>query len=93
MAHLPQVDARLGAPLGRPDRFGHGAVEPLRFSLQRVRLTNGGYDAGGAYWGLGPPLYWASSACGEVERFFRATDHAAAKAEVRRMHPGCKFYR
>jgi hypothetical protein len=34
---------------------------PLKFSLQRVRLNAGGYDHGGAYWGIGRPLYRAEA--------------------------------
>lgn len=54
-------DPRRGASLGRPDRpsLGAGAVVS-KFYLQRVRINSGGYDSGGAYWGIGSPLYWAS---------------------------------
>jgi hypothetical protein len=49
-----------GAPMGRP-AFGHGGnpIEP--FILRRIRINSGGYDDGGAYWGLGAPLYWYCS--------------------------------
>lgn len=53
----PKVNARYGAPMGRPS-FGHGADPTTPFSLVRVPLNSGGYDRGGAYWGIGQPLYW-----------------------------------
>lgn len=49
----PPVNARYGAPMGRhtgPDYLETGAG-PLR--LVRIPLDSGGYDRGGAYWGLG----------------------------------------
>lgn len=30
-----------------------------KWQLQRVQLNSGGYDSGGAYWGIGAPLYCA----------------------------------
>lgn len=53
----PRVNARYGAPMGRPT-FGHGANPTTPFELRRIRINQGGYDDGGAYWGTGQPLYW-----------------------------------
>lgn len=83
---LPDVSSRYGAPMGRPDRptafdltdskgnrFALDFGAPRRFYLRRVPLDGGGYDAGGAYWGIGAPLFWACSDSGvTVERFYRA---------------------
>lgn len=81
---LSKVSCKYGAPMGRPsDSSLSGKVR-----LSRVRLDNGGYDSGGAYWGLGEPLWWAEDHDGN-ERFFRAPTREAAKAQL----PGCKFYR
>ncbi len=61
-----------------------------RFHLQHVPLDTGGYDRGGAYWGLGDPLYWY----GPEENFDKAPDPApdvpcAYGAPMgRRSHPG-----
>lgn len=49
-----------GASMGRVSLLpiGHG---PIPFHLVKLRLDSGGYDAGGAYWGHGEPLYRAVS--------------------------------
>ncbi len=70
-----------------------GALDPVNVSLQHIRLNNGGYDSGGAYWGLGQPLYWAGSDNGAVDLWFRASDRAAAKAHVLASFPNASFYR
>lgn len=57
--------------------------------LTRVSLDRGGYDNGGAYWGIGEPLWYAVSECGEYAAFFRAPSREAAKAKL----PGRTFYR
>jgi hypothetical protein len=66
---------------------------PVKVALQRVRLDSGGYDSGGAYWGIGTPLYWAGSDDGTIDLWFRATSRDAAKAHVRSLHPHANFYR
>ena len=57
---VPHVNARYGAPMGRPAQ-GAGADPMTPFELRRIRINNGGYDDGGAYWGTGQPLYWYCS--------------------------------
>jgi len=98
----PAVSCRYGAPLGRAsDNLSGLIVEPTdsAFTLQRVRLNSGGYDAGGAYWGLGPRLYWwaitirEGDSVDECSGYFRARDRAAAKAHIREVHPNAKFFR
>lgn len=84
MEALSKVHSRYGAPMGRPS----SAALSGRVRLSRVRLNRGGYDDGGAYWGHGQPLWRAEDADGE-QRFLRAPDRAAAKAQI----PGCSFYR
>lgn len=91
MQTLTNVSSPLGAPFGRVERSGEPAAH--RFTLQRVRINSGGYDAGGAYWGRGAPLYWACSDDGTAERFFRADDRAEAKATIQAEYPGARFYR
>lgn len=54
------VGSMYGAPMGRSEYIICNPVpSTLRFKLFRVRLDNGGYDDGGAYWGTGAPLYCA----------------------------------
>jgi hypothetical protein len=96
-ATLKNVSSRYGAPMGRMGAKGDPDW-PYRFNLSRLRLNSVGYDAGGAYWGLGQPLYWASALSGDagvsdVEVFFRAKDREAAKAFILEEYPEAKFHR
>ena len=65
----PPVSCTYGAPMGR-----HTGPEPAsggdKWHLRKIRLDSGGYDPGGAYWGIGLPLYWAMNQDG-AEVFFR----------------------
>jgi hypothetical protein len=75
------VSSQYGAPMGR----GGGRLSDLRgrVSVRRVRLNSGGYDKGGAYWGTGAPLFYATGS-EEGEAYFRAPDRETA---VRRALP------
>jgi hypothetical protein len=73
----PLVSCRYGAPMGRrDDMIDYGA----RLYLRRVPLDSGGYDPGGAYWGLGSPL-WAYGD-GEGWCFIRASSRRKAAALI-----------
>lgn len=89
---LPKVNCRYGAPMGRRETHYTGIDNP-KFSLQRIRLDSGGYDSGGAYWGIGTPLYWYQSTDGFIEGFLRAFSREVAKAEIRKSYPSAKFFR
>jgi len=65
----------------------------VKVSLRKIPINSGGYDSGGAYWGIGQPLYWAGSDCGTIDRFFRAATRDQAKAEIRKQYPKATFYR
>lgn len=85
-----KVSCKFGAPLGRGvGQFGLAYHFPKgeRVHLARVRLDAGGYDRGGAYWGVGKPLFcmWND----DSEYYFRANDREEAKALL----PGYLFYR
>lgn len=78
---VPPVSAKYGAPMGRAsrplDHDGDWKAEP-------VALDEGGYDPGGAYWGLrmgGEQLYAVQDGMGNIA-FVDATgpDHALAQA-------------
>ena len=88
----PPVSCRYGAPTGRftgPEPASDGD----KWQLRKIRLDSGGYDPGGAYWGLGLPLDWARQE-GIGETFFRAASRDKAKAIVRRDYdPAATFYR
>jgi len=54
-------DPSRGAAMGRPSRITHvSQLPPRSVYLSRVKLIDG-YDEGGAYWGVGAPLYCAYS--------------------------------
>ena len=60
--------------------------------LQRVRLNSGGYDAGGAYWGVGAPLFYVEDADGNSQ-YLRAHDRDDAKCKIRTDWPDARFFR
>ncbi|WP_145960510.1 hypothetical protein [Novosphingobium meiothermophilum] len=89
----PHVDCRYGAPMGRRStRTGDVLPSDPPLYLRRVYLDNGGYDPGGAYWGLGQPLYWCGNADGTVDFFLRAGSRAEAKILVREDYPNARFF-
>lgn len=90
MQKLSDVSSRYGAPMGRPGRYQDCVG---KVSLRHVPLNSGGYDSGGAYWGLGQRLYWATDESGALDYFFRARDRDAAKAQILSDWPEAKFYR
>ena len=47
---FPEVSSKYGAPLGRLTSLLGATPKGIR--LFKVRLDSGGYDDGGAYWGL-----------------------------------------
>ena len=83
MNPTPKVNCSYGAPMGRQSRNWIDA-DSGRIYLRRIRLDSGGYDNGGAYWGIGAPLYWASDIDGN-DIFLRAQSRDAAKRELREM--------
>jgi len=102
MVKLSKVNCKYGAPMGRVDQpspvSGYKAIPTMAhlFNLRKVRLNSGGYDEGGAYWGLrsrGQTLYWAINETETIERFFDAPGREAAKNILREEFPNCKFYR
>lgn len=93
----PPVDSSRGAPMGRSGRgLGEYDILPNARPVYLVRcpLNNGGYDAGGAYWGLGEPLYYFSAQPeGLIDGYVRGRTREAAKAKVRAMYPHARFFR
>lgn len=95
----PTVSARYGAPMGRTSHTDlRDMPKRPKFSLCRIRLNSGGYDSGGAYWGLGAPLYYAAASRDDTgaliaDRYFRASNRAAAKARILSEFPTARFYR
>lgn len=75
----PDVSSRYGAPMGRVN----GMIDDgLPLYLRRIRINSGGYDDGGAYWGLGAPLYAYGTGDGDW-KYLRARSRDDAKAKIR----------
>lgn len=89
---LPQVSSRHGAPMGRPPSYPMYEIPGGLVRLRHLPLDAGGYDSGGAYWGIGQRLYWATDEDGG-EAFFRATCRGAAKEHVRQISPTARFHK
>lgn len=58
---MSQVGSMYGAPMGRREYRKAKALPKRNVRLFRVNINSGGYDDGGAYWGLGAPLYCAEA--------------------------------
>ncbi len=87
-----------GSSIGRASSAPGPCTPGAKFSLSLLKLNSGGYDSGGAYWGLGPNLYRAYSSEGNGEEiqecFLRAKDREEAKEKIKEhWFPGAKFYR
>ena len=97
MPKLEHVSCKYGAPMGRPG--AHPGDDPqCRIRVRRVHLDSGGYDEGGAYWGHGAPLWYASGmdecdgARNYIEDFTRAYSKSAAIAQWREQWPNAKVW-
>ena len=88
----PPVSCKYGAPMGRHTGPHYLETCAGRLRLVRIPLNSGGYDSGGAYWGLGPPLWYAEDLDGNSQ-FFRASTRESAKAYIRSKFPDARFYR
>lgn len=80
-----------GAQMGRRPQLPSDATQPRKLKLEQMRLVDGAYDNGGAYWGMGTPLWVAHDE--ETEIVVRGADRAAAKVAVLAILPTAKFYR
>ncbi|WP_234049863.1 MULTISPECIES: hypothetical protein [unclassified Xanthobacter] len=87
----PPVNCRYGAPMGRRS---NAYLETCagRLRLVRVPLDAGGYDKGGAYWGLGEPLYCVADQDGNTA-YLRAKSREYAKSVILADWPEATFYR
>ena len=80
MRQTSQVSCKYGAPMGRSS---HGSVVPgQKVRLIRLNIDGGGYDDGGAYWGLGKPVYMAWTVDAEYEGYIRANSRKEAASEL-----------
>lgn len=90
----PDVSCKYGAPMGRASHNDWTVNENAGpFRLVRCPLDSGGYDRGGAYWGIGTPLYYYEGPLTDISGYVRGRTRDQAKAEVRAIHPLARFYR
>lgn len=102
MPPLTEVDCSRGAPMGRMGQRGD-PNSPYKVHLQKMRMVDGDYDQGGAYWGSGSWdtgwMYQAYSTFedeygqDEIEMFIRARGREDAKAKVLEEYPNATFFR
>jgi len=83
-----------GSSMGRWENTNEPNLK-AKFQLQRVPINSGGYDPGGAYWGLAEPLYvaWADGEYTMQRVFVRAHTRDHAKALVRKHFRNARFWR
>lgn len=82
------VNARYGAPMGRPSDTDITG----KCHLTHVPLVSGCYDRGGAYWGA-PADLWCLWSDDGAEAYLRAPNRSAAREAFVRKYPGIRFYR
>lgn len=84
-----------GSQMGRRNNLPEDRTTAGKLQMERLRMVDGDYDAGGAYWGSGTPLYCAHGDLAEVNAqvFVRGTTREAAKAAVRAILPNVTFHR
>jgi hypothetical protein len=77
MRQLPEMNCQYGAPMGRRTFPTKPSTKTVR--LFRVKLDRGGYDDGGAYWGLPMWNLWcAMDTEGDYFDFVRANSRTEA---------------
>lgn len=89
LKQFPDVNGTFGAPMGRRET-GDEPTGPCR--LFKVKMVDGDYDDGGAYWGGGSgvePLYCCRGE--EFERVVRAKGRVHAFLKLRFEFPGLKL--
>ncbi len=86
---LTEVSSKYGAPMGRETIVDDPEATVTLF---RVRMVDGDYDAGGAYWGGGPDVEPLYGAIGEgFQFFFRASSLSEAKTVLQDDYPNLKI--
>lgn len=99
---LPNVSSRYGAPLGRRSFYPAFPDQVVKLHLQRVLLNSGGYDSGGAYWGLPVygrsedswgHLYRAWSSDGLISFYLRSWSRESARLAILKDYPGARILR
>lgn len=85
------VDCKWGAPMGRAESAPRPTPK-TRWHLRRLKVNRQGYDTGGAYWGVGKPLFHAQTEFGDLVRYYRAYRREEAKDLLQADFPGALFF-
>ena len=89
---IHDVSSRYGAPMGRHTGPYYLDTDAGRIYLRHIPLFDGGYDRGGAYWGVDDPLFEVLDQDGNGF-ILRAKHREDAKAKVWKDFPEARFYR
>ncbi len=85
---LENFDCSRGAPMGRQSILINLESKVQAF---KVRIYDGCYDMGGAYWGMGVPLYAAIG--DDFQAFTRSNSRKEAVKDFASRFPNLKFYK
>lgn len=88
---LSKAYDKYGSDMGRIDY----APDTNKLYLAKMRIDAGGYDAGGAYWGVGDCHIGHMYRCwnDESDIFIRAKNRDEAKKQILKKYPYATFYR
>lgn len=84
---LTKAYSKYGADMGRRKITDNPTAKVRLF---KMRMVDSCYDVGGAYWGMGTPLYAAIG--DDFQWFTRQENRRAAKEELLKEFPNLKFY-
>ena len=92
---LEKLDCSRGSPFGRPNilpTHPNDPNDPIKLQLRKMKMVDGDYDSGSAYWGGGNPCMYVAYNEAGVQIFIRGHDREDAKENVRDILPQAKFY-
>lgn len=78
---ITEVGSQYGAPMGRWEGGYPESLTDRTVRVFKVPICSQGYDSGGAYWGIGAPLYCATDQ-EEYCRYIRAGSREEAIAKL-----------
>lgn len=91
---LVNVGSKRGAPMGRTSIFNTMPNHPVELTVIKVKLVDGCYDEGGAYWGMNSveagKLYRLHSEYGD-DFFLRAKDRKQVCQKALAVYPLATF--
>ena len=89
---LPIGCSDRGAQMGRrPIKGDPDPNHPHKFYLRNI--LRDAYDEQGAYWGLGDPVFWATTGDLTTQLFVRAQTRQRAKQLILTEYPNARFFR